>query len=128
MKSEYKTIKVSSFREFDKLIAKYLFDWSDFWEPNNNNPHNCLYGMSPLERLAGIEGERSEVWHFTSDIKAAWEIVYLFKTIEIKKIETYFNCYITVDNIDYCSCLQKTPELAICLAAMRTKKINVEFN
>lgn len=127
-----KIIKVNSLREIDKLIAEHIFGWTGFWEGVQGRHY--LMGYSPVEQPIQVGySEREEVWYYSTDIKVAWNILDNFiknkiKT-QIKKIEkSDWEIWLSpkegLTNISTAS----TPELAICLAALKTKGIKIELD
>lgn len=127
-----KIIKVNSLREIDKLIAEHIFGWTGFWEEVQGRHY--LMGYSPVEQPIQVEySEREEVQYYSTDIKVAWNILDNFiknkiKT-QIKKIEkSDWEIWLSpkegLTNISTAS----TPELAICLAALKTKGITIELD
>lgn len=127
-----KIIKVNSLREIDKLIAEHIFGWTGFWEGVQGRHY--LMGYSPVEQPLQVGySEREEVWYYSTDIKVAWNILDNFiknkiKT-QIKKIEkSDWEIWLSpkegLTNISTAS----TPELAICLAALKTKGIKIELD
>lgn len=127
-----KIIKVNSLREIDKLVAEHIFGWTGFWEGVQGRHY--LMGYSPVEQPIQVGySEREEVWYYSTDIKVAWNILDNFiknkiKT-QIKKIEkSDWEIWLSpkegLTNISTAS----TPELAICLAALKTKGIKIELD
>lgn len=127
-----KIIKVNSLREIDKLIAEHIFGWTGFWEEVQGRHY--LMGYSPVEQPIQVGySEREKVWYYSTDIKVAWNILDNFiknkiKT-QIKKIEkSDWEIWLSpkegLTNISTAS----TPELAICLAALKTKGIKIELD
>jgi hypothetical protein len=118
---------IRSLRDLDKLVAEQIFDWCDFWE---NASSRYLMGYPPQEQVMGIDGERQEVWSYSADIAAAWSITEKFYSANVSKLSNgaEFEAYlVTTDgkaNIDgYAKAA--TAEIAICLAALKTKNIEV---
>lgn len=118
------TITVQSLRQIDQLIAQHLFDWSDFWEGEG-----FVMGYPPDE--TGFEGERAEVWQYSEDLNAAWAIVDEFDdTFTSIVIETYSEgwlCRISQDHDRIFQGQSRMAPIAICLAALKTKGIEVEL-
>ena len=127
-----KTIKVNSLREIDKLVAEHLFNWADFIVFNT-----YLYGIPPLTADEGNDNETINkidvvyVPEYSSYIETAWKIVNLFPELYlIKHEEKTYNCSIYIEalneNSDFYATGQ-TAELAICLAALKVKNIEVIY-
>ncbi|MBW4478605.1 MAG: hypothetical protein KME54_17535 [Tolypothrix brevis GSE-NOS-MK-07-07A] len=125
-------MQLKSLRELDKLVAEQIFDWCDFWENTSSSGYYYLMGYPPQEQAMGIDGERQEVWNYSSDIVAAWSITEKFYSANISKLSngTEFEAYlVTTDgktNIDG-HAKAKTVEVALCLAALEAKGIEVEL-
>lgn len=125
-------IKINSLRELDKLVAEKIFGWCDFWENTVNNSYQYLMGYPPQEQDMGIDAERQEVWRYSTELEPAWSITEKFYSANISKLSNgaEFEAYlVTTDgkvNIDGCA-KAKSVEIALCLAALQTKGIEVEL-
>ena len=123
-----KIIKVNSLREIDKLVAEHIFGWTGFWEGVQGRHY--LMGYSPVEQPIQIGySEREEVWYYSTNIKVAWNILNNFIYFNLEKIkksdwEVWLSPKEGLTRISTAS----TPELAICLAALKTKGIEVDLN
>lgn len=121
-------MQTKSFRELDKLVAEKIFGWYDFTD------RDCLMGYLPQEEELEInaEPERQEVLYYSSDMESAWTITEKFYSVNLSKLtnDAEFEAYlVTTDgkkNI-YGYAKAKTPEIALCLAALRSKAVEVEW-
>ena len=119
-------------REIDALIAEHIFDWRWFKDPDNFKP--------PV-----LENEffDTNIRHFSTDIKAAWEVVEKLKKQSSKdisiimhlvigdnekvghymfEIETW--CMQSANRIDLiASPWVETAPMAICKAALKAREI-----
>lgn len=90
--------------EIEKLVAKYVFEYDEVYESEGN---------------------------YTTDISAAWEIVERFQEDRWRcylmscKGENVFHLSYKKD-LDFQSPNVKTTPLAICLAALQAKGINID--
>ena len=115
------TFKVNSLREIDKLVAQYIFDWSVF---------------SYLElgyKLTGIyKDKRENVPYYSNNIFNAYEVLNYFPFYTLEKTNSSYNkwryrCYLCcLDEYEIEICAP-TAELAICLAALKVKGIEVIY-
>ena len=120
-----KTIKVNSLIEIDKLVAEHIFGWTGFWEGVQGRHY--LMGYSPVEQPIQIGySEREEVWHYSTDIKVAWWIIEQFQG-SLHRLSKGYSAFIHIGKDSYFKDAN-TPELAICLAALKTRDIEVDLN
>ena len=110
-----KTIKVNSLREIDRLVAEHIFKWGLFTHPELGNKLTGLYNS-----------KREEVPYYSTDISAAWQIIKQFQG-SLHKLSKGYSAFIHIGKDSYFEDAN-TPELAICLAALRTKGIEVDLN
>lgn len=125
-------IEAFSLREVDLLVAEKIFGWSDFWRSPSLSDR--IMGYPPNEQAMGIDGERHEVWNYSTDIKAAWSVVDVFYSADIGKYfdaesgKARYKVYLVTtngeSNVDGRADAD-TVELAICLAALNAKDIEV---
>ena len=125
-------MQINSLRELDKLVAEKIFGWCDFWENTSSIGYHYLMGYPPQEQAMGIDAERQEVWNYSTDIAAAWSIIEKLYSANVSKLSNgaEFEAYlVTTDgkaNIDG-HAKAKTIEVALCLAALRAKGIEVKL-
>lgn len=129
-------IEIESLRHLDKLVAESIFNWCDFWESPISQDielsSRYLMGYPPQEQAMGIDAERQEVWNYSTDIASAWSITEKFYSATIDKLSNgaEYNAYlVTTDgkaNVDGYA-RAKTMQIALCLAALKTKGIQVSF-
>ena len=127
------SIEIESLRDLDKLVAEQIFNWCDFWKSPVTSTGWCyIMGYPPQEQAMGIDAERQEVWRYSTDIAAAWSITEKFYSATIDKLSNgaEYNAYLVTSygkaNIDG-HARAKTVEIALCLAALKTKGIQVSF-
>lgn len=121
---------LKNLRQIDKLIAEEIFGWSDFWE----SPKNFYYlmGYPPEEQAMGLDAERQEVWNYSTDISAAWSIVDNFYSAFIEKLsdKPKYSAYLVSKDGPFStdgSAEAQTVAIAICLAALRAKRKNMQI-
>ncbi len=128
-------MQLKSLRELDKLVAEKIFGWCDFWESSVTSAGwYYLKGCPPQEQAIGVDTKRQEapVPKYSTDIAAAWAITEKFYSANISRLSngTEFEAYlVTTDgksNIDG-HAKAKTVEVALCLAALKTKGVEVEL-
>ncbi|MFN6560024.1 MAG: BC1872 family protein [Nostoc sp. ChiSLP01] len=126
-------INIKSLRELDKLVAEKIFGWCDFWESSaTSTGWYYLKGCPPQEQAIGVDAKRQEapVPKYSTDVAAAWSITEKFYSANISKLSngTEYSAYlVTTDgeaNVDGLA-TAKTVEIALCLAALKTKNIEV---
>lgn len=133
-------------REVDALIAEHIFDWSwhsvsDYLQCGFDEVTKCStdrdgYFLSPLTYIPNDELKKGwctyipqPVPHYSTDIAAAWEVVEKMdcRTIEITKHANSYQCVFAYKEYGrfFYELECDTAPMAICLAALKAKGINV---
>ncbi len=137
-------VRIGTLRELDALVAKYLMGESPqtYWEDN----HSYLRFDSIEEALntladpyfqrcfpdgVRLDNELSEVFEFraySSDLSLAWEVVErLSGTVNTLQVKREKNRWVVAFGDDQTVSASSAP-LAICLAALRARGIEVNFD
>ena len=136
-------VRVETLRELDALVGKYLIgeDPQTYWEDSHSflrfdsieealNAMADPYFQRCFPEGVRLDNELSEVFEFraySSDLSLAWEVVErLSGTVNTLRVKREKNRWVAAFGDGPAASASSAP-VAICLAALRTRGIEVDF-
>lgn len=136
-------VRVETLRELDALVGKYLIgeDPQTYWEDSQSfmrfdsieealNAMADPYFQRCFPEGVRLDNELSEVFEFraySSDLSLAWEVVErLSGTVNTLRVKREKNRWVAAFGDGLAVSASSAPE-AICIAALRTRGIEVDF-
>ena len=137
-------VRVETLRELDALVGKYLIgeDPQTYWEDSQSfmrfdsieealNAMADPYFQRCFPEGVRLDNELSEVFEFraySSDLSLAWEVVErLSGTVNTLRVKRERNRWVAAFG-DGPSASASSAPVAICMAALRTRGIEVDFD